>query len=73
MVIQEDGIASQVLHELVNLCQFPWNADVLWTMGFALSALDAVVGLSRFRYSSVESNEVLASVLPIFLVTIVMG
>ena len=63
----------QILDKVADLVQFAGDANVLWTMGFALSAADAVVGLTQTRYGTVESDEVVATQFPILFIHLQTG
>jgi predicted Rossmann fold flavoprotein len=46
-------VLLQVFHELADLLQLAWNADVLRTVWLTLATADAVVGLTHTRYGTV--------------------
>ena len=60
----------QVLHELGDFLEFPWNLNALGAMRLALSTSNAVVSLSHFGNSAVESDKVFPAPFPIFLLEV---
>ena len=62
-------VALQALNHLIDLSQLAWNADVLRTVGLALAALDAVIGLTEAWHYPIERDEILAAMLALLGIT----
>lgn len=61
-------ITLQLLNHLVDLTKFARDVDALWTMGFTLPTLNAMVWLAITGNNTIQRDEILATMLTIFLV-----
>lgn len=61
-------ITLQLLNHLVDLMKFARDVDALWTMGFTLPTLNAMVWLAITGNNTIQRDEILATMLTVFLV-----
>ena len=61
-------ITLQLLNHLVDLTKFARDVDALWTRGFTLPTLNAMVWLAITGNNTIQRDEILATMLTIFLV-----
>ena len=57
----------ELLYEVIYALQFAGNVNLLWTMRYALAALNTVVGLTKAWHTAVIANEESASCLLVVL------
>ena len=70
IILEDEGMPSQVFYEVRDFFQFSWDFDALWAVRLALSTSDAVISLPHFGHGTVEPDEVLPASFPVFLLEI---